>query len=411
MKLIMEKLNIAVFFGGKSFEHDVSILTGLEACHSLDTSKYNIIPVYLDLKNNLWTGEALLDKRMYPLSDYGKKIVQEARILVGEEHPALQITKQGLFFKSHEKIKFDVALLAFHGEYGENGHIQGLCEVANIPYTGCRVLSAGLCMNKSIAKTLVKSVGVPTLDEFIIKKPTMEDFYDIEVLTKKMPFKFPVIVKPVALGSSVGVSKASNKDELNASVLQVFALGENALIEPFVENLEEYNVSVTRALSGKIEASIIEHPFKKNAEFLGFIEKYMSGAKSGKLGCGKAGSKLSTSVDKAGMISMTRDFDPKELTKKQKDQIVEWAIKAFEVLDCNGVVRTDFMYNSKTKEFYFTETNTIPGSFAYYLWEASEPSYSHTDLMTAIVNEALELYKNRKGDIILSMSNSKIFKD
>lgn len=406
----MDKINVAVFFGGKSFEHDVSILTGLEACYALDTDKYNVIPVYVDLQNKFWTGDALLDKNFYPLNNLGKKLISSAKIMVGEDKPTLQIQKQKMFIKSTEKIIFDVALLAFHGEYGENGPIQGLCEIANIPYTGCRTLSAAMCINKSIAKTIVSSVGVPVLDEIVIKRPIKNEFFDINDFTEQMQFKFPVIVKPVALGSSIGVSKANNKDELNVSVLQVFALGDDVLVEPFVENLEEYNISITKAINGKIKYSIIEHPLKKNAEFLGFVEKYMSSS-GGKCGCKKVGSKLMSSSKKSGLISLTRDFSPKELSDKQKEQIKEWAINAFEALECNGIVRIDFMHNSKTKDFYFTEANTIPGSFAYYLWEASEPSYTYTDLMTSLINEAFELNKNRKGDIILSSSKSKIFKE
>lgn len=406
----MDKKNIAVFFGGKSFEHDVSILTGLEACYALDTEKYNVIPVYVDLQNHLWTGDALLSKDFYPLNETNKKIINKSEILVGEEKPTIQIQKQKMFNKSLEKITFDVALLAFHGEYGENGPFQGLFELMDVPYTGCRTLSASLCMNKSVAKTLVSSVGVPVLDEILIKRPTNDQFFDVDDFTKQMSFKFPVIVKPTALGSSIGVSKASNKDELNVSVLQIFALGDDVLIEPFVENLEEYNISLTKAIDGEIKCSIIEHPLKKNAEFLGFVEKYMSNS-GGKCGCKKAGSKLMSASERAGLLSLTRDFEIKELTESQKEQIKAWAIDAFDVLECNGIVRIDFMHNSKTKDFYFTEANTIPGSFAYYLWEASEPSYTYTDLMDFLINEAIELHKSKKGNIILSSSKSKIFKE
>lgn len=406
----MEKINVAVFFGGKTFEHDISILTGIEACQSLDIDKYNVIPVYLDLKNNFWTGEALLDRRIYPLRDWGKELVKEARLLVGEDKPTLQVKTKGMFLSKLEKIHFDVALLALHGDYGENGPMQGLCDIAGIPYTGCRTLSASVCMNKSITKLIAKSVGIPVLEEFIIRKPLNTEFYDIELLTKNMPFNYPVIVKPVSLGSSVGVSKANNIDELNASVLQVFALGTDTMVEPFVENLEDYNVSVTRAFDGTTIASALEHPFKKDADFLGFAEKYLSG-NTGKCGCKKAGSKLESTSERAGFISMTREFNPKDLTKEQIEQVREWARKAFETLECNGVARIDFMCNSKTKEICFNEINLVPGSFAYYLWEGSEPSYTYTDLMDALVKEALELNKVKKGDVILSASKSVIFKD
>lgn len=405
----MEKLKVAVFFGAKSFEHDISILTGLEACQSLDVDKYEVIPVYIDLKNHFWTGEALLSRIFYPLTEEKKSLVNRCNVLMGEEKPTLMMEIDGMFRVKHKKINFDVALLAFHGDYGESGPIQGMFEMAGIPYTGCRQLSAGLCMDKIISKNIVKKVGVPVLDSFVIKKPEGGKFYDVEKLSESMPFDFPVIVKPVALGSSIGVSKAENREELNSSILEVFTLGEDVIIEPFVDNLEEYNISLTKAFDGTLKTSIIEHPFKKNAEFLGFVEKYLSG--DGKCSAKKVGTKLLSASQRAGMVTMTRDFNPKELSDNESKNIVEWAKKSFEALNCKGVVRIDFMCNSKTREFYFTEANTIPGSFSYYLWEASEPSYSYTDLMTALIEEALELNKEKKGDVILSASNSKIFNE
>ncbi|MDR3289961.1 MAG: hypothetical protein LBT02_01610 [Rickettsiales bacterium] len=402
-----DKINVAVFFGGKSFEHDVSILTGIEVCNSLDYTKYNVIPVYLDLKNQLWTGDALMSKTIYPLQDWSKKLLKKTQLLVGEDRPTLQFIEQGMFLKSTKRTTFDVAFCAFHGEYGENGPVQGMFEVASIPYTGCRVFAAGLAMDKSIAKMLAKNVNVNVLDEVIIKKPN-DDFFDIEDLTKNKNIKFPCIVKPISLGSSVGVSKATNQDELNISILQVFTLGDNALIEPFVENLEEYNVSVTKVFNGKTTASIIERPIKKDAAFLGFKEKYMSSGGGTKTNGIKIGTKFNNSND-SGMLSMTRDFSPKELSEKESETLKKWAINVFDILKCNGVVRVDFLCNSKTKEFYFGEINTIPGSLSYYLWEASEPSYTQTDLTGALVEEAIELNKKRKGEIILT--GSKIFKE
>jgi D-alanine-D-alanine ligase len=404
----MKKTTVAVFFGAKSFEHDVSILTGLEACKALDAEKFNVIPVYIDLKNQMWIGEALFDKKTYPLNDYNKRLLSRAKILVGKERPTLLATERGFIFFKTKKIYFDAALLALHGSYGEDGSLQGLCEFAGIPYTGCRPLSAAICMNKSISKQLVKSAGVSVLDEIIIKRPGNNEFYNIEKVTEKVNLPFPLIVKPLSLGSSIGVSKANDRSELNASVLGVFALGDDAMVEPFVENLEEYNISVTRVFTGKTTPSVIEKPIKQEASFLGFVEKYLAGGTKG--GVKKVGSKFDN-VRNAGMINISREYNPKDLTKEESARLKEWAVKAFDVLNCNGVVRVDFMCNSKTREFYFGELNTIPGSMSYYLWEGSEPSYSYTDLLTAMIDEAAVLSKFKSGDVILSASNSKIFNE
>jgi D-alanine-D-alanine ligase len=394
----MSKLTIAVFFGSKSFEHDISILTGLEVCQMLDFDRFDVIPIYIDIKNNMWTGEQLLKPTFYPLNKRKKRLLTKISVLVGEEKPTLRATKVGIIFSKSKNINFDVAFLALHGEYGENGMIQGMCELGGIPYTGCRALPSGVAMDKVISKTIAKSVGVPVLDDIVIRRKTNGEFFDIDKLTDAVEFPFPVIVKPTSLGSSVGVSKANNKDELNASVLEVFALGEDAMVEPFIENLEEYNVSVTKAFGGKTTPSVIERPIRKGASFLGFVEKYLSNGTKG--GSKSGGSKLGFSPARTGFISMTREFNPTGLGATQSVQLKEWAIKVFDAIGCNGVVRVDFLSNSKNGEFYFGELNTIPGSMSYYLWEASEPSYSYTDLLSSLVDEAIELNKSKKGDNI-----------
>ncbi|MDR2526875.1 MAG: hypothetical protein LBC92_03310 [Rickettsiales bacterium] len=399
-----KKIDIAVFFGAKSFEHDVSILTGIEVCRSLDDTKYNVIPIYLDMNNQFWTGDALMSKTIYPLRDWGKSMLKEAKILVGESRPTLRIKEQGMFFSSYKNITFDVAFCAFHGDYGEDGAIQGLFEVANIPYTGCRALSSSIAMNKSIAKMLVKNKDIPTLGDIVIKNHR-DDFFDIDKLTDEINIPFPLIVKPVSLGSSIGVSKANNKDELNVSILQIFALGEDVLIEPFVDNLEEYNLSATKIFNNKIMTSSIERPNKKDAEFLGFIEKYKSG---GSKKCGSKCGKFNND-NASGMLSMSRTINPDELSIEEQKKLRNWTEKIFETLNCNGVVRVDFLCNSKTREFYFGEINTIPGSLSSYLWEANEPPYVYTDITTAMIDEAIRLHNQTKGRIALS--SSEIFKE
>ncbi|MDR2760586.1 MAG: hypothetical protein LBB09_01935 [Rickettsiales bacterium] len=411
----MEKTTVAVFFGGNSFEHDVGILTGLGACRSFDREKFTVIPIYMDLKNQMWSGDRLFQWKTYPLEGAKKRLVSEARLMVGEEKPTLLITERRLFMKKTRKINFDAALLAAVGGAGEGGHLQGLCEMAGIPYTGCRALPSGIAMNKILAKKVAKSVGVPTLDDFVIRRPR-DEFFDIKDAAKDLPFKFPIIIKPTSLGSSVGVAKVNNSEELNMAILRVFGLGDDAMAEPFVENLEEYNISVTRAFTGEISTSVIERPDKKKSDILGFNEKYLSGDE-GKIGGGKLGWKFggeklpNYGEGRSEYFSQTHRIDPEELTVEQKENIVKWATDIFEALDCSGVARIDFLRNSKTKEFYFCEINTIPGSLAFYLWEASDNFYSYTDLLTALVEEALKLHREKKSDISLTASGSAIFRE
>ena len=400
----MEKKKVCVFFGGKSFEHDVSILTGIDVCFSIDSTKYDVYPVYIDIENNWWFGGDLLDKRSYPLNDRVKQNLLKMQFTVKNNRGFLKSQKGGIF--GRKKIDFDIAFLAFHGDYGETGYFQGLCETANIPYTGCDTKSSAVFMDKSLTKKIAKNLGIPVLDEEVIKKPINNEFFDIEELTSKIKLPLPLIVKPNSLGSSVGVKKATNNDELYAAILSVFALGDDALLEPFVENLEEYNVSVTRAF-GETRTSVIERPKKKNDELLSFNEKYRAGGSKSKMGGSKFGGGKFGNGGASAMINMTRDFNPEELSKEDTENIKKWATDIFEAVGGNGDPRIDFLCNGKTRELYFCEVNPLPGSFAYYLWEASEPSVNYTELLTALLEEAENKFTKKRQSIVLT--ESKIF--
>lgn len=400
----MQKKKVGVFFGGKSFEHDVSILTGLEVCATIDSTQYDVFPVYIDLDNDWWTGEELLDRHSYPLNDYVKQELKRTKLIIGKGKSYLEAEKNH-FFGRTKKIYFDIAFLAFHGDYGETGFIQGLMEIANIPYTGCNPEASAIFMDKSMTKRVAKTIGVPVLPEEIIKKPENQNFFDINKVIESIKLPLPLIVKPNSLGSSVGVKRAGSKEELATAILQIFALGDNVLLEPFVDNLEEYNISVSGAF-GETKTSAIERPSKKNNNFLDFNEKYKSGgSKEGarKLG----GMKLDNSANRGSMLSMSREYNPKELSPEERSNIQTWAKNLFDVVGGNGDPRIDFLCNSKTREIYLCEVNPLPGSFAYYLWEAAEHSKSYTELLNALLEEAENKAKSKRQSVVLT--ESKIF--
>lgn len=399
----MGKKKVGVFFGGKSFEHDVSILTGLDVCATIDSTQYDVFPVYIDLENNWWIGKELLNKGSYPLNDYVKQELSKTRIVIGNGKSYLETEKKGFFCKT-KKIHFDIAFLAFHGDYGETGFIQGLFEIAGIPYTGCNPEASAIFMDKSMTKRVAKTVGVPVLPEELVKKPENQNFFDVEKIVKNVKLSLPLIVKPNSLGSSVGVKKASNKEELSAAILQVFALGDDALLEPFVDNLEEYNVSVSRAF-GETKTSAIERPFKKNSSILSFNEKYKAGGSKG--GAKVGGAKFANTANQGSMLSMSREYNPKELTSEDIKNIQTWAKDLFDAVGGNGDPRIDFLCNSKTREIYLCEVNPLPGSFAYYLWEAGKPSKSYTELLTALLEEAENKARLKRHSVVLT--ESKIF--
>lgn len=400
----MDKKKIAVFFGGKSFEHDVSILTGLEAYFSIDTTVYEPIPVYIDINGAWWTGPDLLQRRSYPLTPGIKRRLGEASLIVGQGKPFIRVKRKAILTHTQD-IYFDCALLAFHGDYGEDGSFQGLFEAIQVPYTGTRVMASSVFMNKHITKRILRTLGIPVVDDILIQKPKKQKFMDVSALTKDLKIQYPVIVKPNSLGSSVGLTKAADLKELNAGILKIFSLGADALIEPYVENLEEFNISVSKVF-GETSFSAIERPKKKEDSegVLDFKQKYLSGSK-GKFGFKKT---FGPSELSSGLLGMTRDFNPKDLSSSEANNIRKWSALAFETLQGTGAVRIDFLCDTKKRLFYMNEVNTIPGSMSFYLWAAAKNPVIYTQLLTALIEEAFNEFEMRQGRTI-TLTESKIF--
>ena len=398
----MTRKKIAVFFGEQSFEHDISILTGLQAIKVIDQSKFEVFPVYIDLNRNWWTGNGLLKQDNYPLAVKQLKDITKVKFCLGDGVGYLQPVSGGIF-AAKKPIYFDAAFLAFHGDFGETGAFQGLMESAGIPYTGCRMLAANVFMNKVTTKQLCRTLGIPVLPEVVLNRPENKAFFDVKDITKDVNLPFPLCVKPLHLGSSIAVSKVTTKEELDSAVIKVFALDNQAIVEPFVENLEEYNVSVTR-IFGEPSCSAIERPAKKNA-ILDFADKYKAGGK----GKGVKGAK-SGNADIRGLVSLSREYNPKELTKEQREKILSWAKTLFVAMDGNGAPRIDFLCNTKTGELWLGEVNPIPGSFAFYLWENAEPKVNFTKLLTAIIEEAFA-EAGKKSLAYGTLKDNRIFED
>ncbi len=394
-----DKKTVAVLFGGKSPEHDVSILTGLQVIESIDSTAFDIIPVYIDQKGKWWTGKDLLDRKNYHFSDNTKKQLQQIQLNLGEDftsQPFFSSVKKSMLSKT-KKFAFDIAFFAFHGSAGESGQLQGVFETVGIPYTGPRVSSASIWMDKSISKRLFKEAGIKVLPELILKKEEKNNLETIKKLFKKEKLSFPVCAKPCNLGSSICVFKATDMTELYSAILEILKVDTEVMIEPFVKNLIEYNVAVTKSLTGKIEVSAIESPIK-NDDCLSFKDKYLSE--------GGIDNKLSVSLSE-GMASASRDLNPK-LTKEQKTFIVESAEKAFVATRGTGAPRIDFLCNNKSKEVWLNEINPIPGSLGYYLWEAKKVGF--TNLLTALIYEALsEKKKLDENTLDLKSFNASIF--
>ncbi len=373
------KTRIAVFLGGRSPEHDVSVVTGLQALQALDQSRFDAFVVYVTPRGEWLVGPGLDDRRNYlPDAALRGKLTDVTLDIAAGGAGRLLPRKTGLFSR-RPPVEFDVALLAFHGLGGEDGQFQGLFESANIPYTGMRTLASAVLMDKVATKRMLAGSGIPLLRQALVERPESGLPLAASLETPLAEIGFPCIVKPVHLGSSIGVGKADNIDEVRALLAAIFRLDTQALIEPFVPNLVEYNVAVAR-FGGAPRCSAIERP-KRVEDLLDFRQKYLSGG-----GDDKTGSKNLVQPSE-GMLSLTREINP-VLPGQQAPDIKRWALAAFEAVGGTGAPRIDFLCNEATGEIWLNEVNPCPGSFAFYLWEAADPPLGFTALLSALIDEA-----------------------
>ncbi|HEZ7985429.1 MAG TPA: D-alanine--D-alanine ligase family protein [Ruminococcus sp.] len=372
------KINLAVLFGGKSVEHEVSVISAVQAMASINKEKYNIVPVYMTKANEFYTGEKLFDINAF--KDIPALLSQCTECVFVRSEGKVQLIRQKMKkFGSNLISDIDIAFPIVHGTNVEDGGLQGYLHTLDIPYVGCDVLASAVGMDKFVMKILLKDAGFPVLDccrfsSFEIDK--------IDECAEKVEekFSYPVIVKPINLGSSVGISKASDRDGLIRSMEEAFSFADRILVEPAVVQLKEINCSVVGD-SESAEASVCEEPVQaSDDEILSYEQKYVGGGKSG-------GSK--------GMAALKRKI-PAEITPEQDEYIRKIAVDAFRYLGCNGVTRIDFMIDMATDKIYINEINTIPGSLAFYLWEPKGVKYS--ELLERMISLALKRY--RQGEKI-----------
>ena len=349
-----KKLNVAVMFGGRAVEHEISIISALQLIKALDYRKYNIIPVYIDPKGHWYQGEDLLNKKIYKYFHKYKNQLNRVTLLPEPNLPGLCIKKQNeavnTIVKNNEKfIPVDVFFPAFHGEIGEDGALQGLFEMASVCHTGGNVTTSSCAMNKHICKLMLKSAGIPVLPGFLVDKfDYLNNSKIVDLLESEKGLGYPLFIKPCSRGSSVGIAKAENRQELENALISVFKYDTQALVEPFQAEMFEINIAVLD--SDPPRTSVVEIPHSDSG-VLSYEDKYMTG------GSKKDG------TESSGMADLARSINPKDLSQELKDKAKEYALKAFNLLKCNG--RFDFMYVEKDKELYFNELNPLPGSLPF----------------------------------------------
>ncbi len=369
------KTKVAMMFGGKSVEHEVSVISGIQAILSMDTEKYEVIPVYMTKSNKMYVGEDIGKIESYKDIDGLLKRSQRV-IMINQGEKVSLISYPFKKFGKNTEISIDVAFPVVHGTNVEDGAFQGYLKTLGIPFVGCDVTASAIGMDKYIMKAVLKENDVPVLDAKLF---TLSDYEDMDSLIEKVEnsLGYPVIVKPVNLGSSVGISVAKNKVELVNSIDDAFRYATKVLVEHAITNLREINCSVLGDENEAI-ASECEEPMHTK-DILSYEDKYVSNAKGG-------GSK--------GMASVSRKI-PADLSLEKREEVRELAVKSFKTLGCNGVSRIDFMIDEDNGKLYFNEINTIPGSLAFYLWEPIGIPYK--ELLDRMIQLALKRVRTEES--------------
>lgn len=363
------KIKLAVMFGGKSTEHEISIISAIQAIGSINKEKYEVIPVYITKNNEFYVGE-----KIGKISSYTNipKLLKESQrvIFVSNGHGADIVKYPFKVFGNGIYNTIDIAFPIVHGTNVEDGNLQGYLHTLGITYVGCDVLSSAVGMDKYVMKTILKDNEIPVLD--CVVATSLEYDENQEQLAEKLENKigYPLIVKPINLGSSVGISKASDRAELLESLETAFTFSQRVIAEKAVQNLKEINCAVLGDFE-YAESSECEEPVNSD-DILSFEDKYIGGGKDG-------GSK--------GMATLKRKI-PADITDEQRSFIRELAVKAFKCLGCSGVSRIDFMMNTETGQIWLNEINTIPGSLSFYLWEPIGVKY--TKLLDRMIELALK---------------------
>ena len=371
------KIKVGVLFGGNSVEHEVSVISALQACNSFNKEKYEIIPVYITKSGQMYCGDGIGEITEY--SNIPALLKKSQRVILVSENGKLNIMRYPMKKFGDNLINtIDVAFPIVHGTNVEDGTLQGYLHTLGVPYVGCDVVSSAVGMDKYVMKAVLKYNDIPVLDCKIV---TVKE-YTVNIAETKATLEskigYPMIVKPINLGSSVGIKIARNGEELEEAMEYAFQFANKVLAEHAIMNLKEINCSVCGDYE-EAEASECEEPVNSD-EILSYEDKYVSGGKSGS--------------GKSGMSSLKRKI-PAEISPETREEIRTMAVKAFKCLGCSGVSRIDFMIDMDSGKVYLNEINTIPGSLAFYLWEPVGVKYPQ--LLDRMVSLALKRQREEEA--------------
>jgi len=383
----MGKIQLGVVYGSRSCEHEVSVISALQLMRAADRDKYDVTPIYISMRGEWFTGEPLFDLRTYVNFNPNTKGLVKVQPDVTAGSGALMTVEpaKGLF--GHEQVKLaarlDCVIPVLHGMHGEDGTLQGMLEMCNVAYTSSGVAASAVGMDKAYMKQFFRGGGFPVLPERRALRETWEKNPDAVIGDVEENLPYPVFVKPASLGSSIGVSKARDRETLKEALALAFTFDRKAIVEKGLENPLELNCSVL-GYGAEARPSEIEMPIT-GGDLLSFMDKYLQGDASAK-----------------GMASLKRVL-PAPIEPELRERIQNLSVEIFRNMDCKGVVRIDYMYDAQTDGLYITEINTIPGSMAFYLWEPCGVPYAK--LIDEMVTYALRAHAEKNDSNYAFSSN------
>ena len=362
---------VGVIFGGRSVEHEVSVITAMQIIENMDRTKYRPVPIYIDKEGKWLTGDCFLEFENYKNNNF----IDSKEIVISPNYKDNKLYANPQTLKTFGKKilgEIDIAFPAIHGTNGEDGTIQGLFELIDIPYVGAGVLGSSVGMDKILMKDVYKANGLPIVDYYWFYRTRWENEKELVMEEIEEKLEYPLFVKPANLGSSIGISKAKDKEGLINSIEIAINYDRKIIIEKAVENPREINCAVM-GYDEEIITSLCEEPLGWK-DILSFEDKYIN------------------TNEKGGKSTGERRIIPAEITDNMREEIERLAKKAFTTIDARGVSRIDFLVDEK-ENIYINEINTLPGSISFYLWEGK--GYDFQRLINELINIGIKVYEEK----------------
>ncbi len=369
------RTSVAVIFGGRSVEHDVSIVTGCQIMRAFPAARYEIVPVYIARDGKWYTGEPLVQLEHYQDKDIiNREGVTSCLLSPDVRHHGLIINPLAGRFRKSQIKRIDIAFPAIHGSHGEDGSLQGLLELADIPYVGYATLGSALTNDKILTKMVLRQAGISVLEDYPFSREQWLKQPELVMDGILNKFDYPLFIKPATLGSSIGIGRADSESLLRSSIDIAANFDRRILVEPAITDGIEINCSVM-GYADQYEASTLEQPLSWDT-FLSYEDKYLRGGE--------------------GMKSAER-LIPAPIGEELTRRIKEISIAAFKAVDGRGIARIDYLVRPAQAEVYLNEINTMPGSLAFYLWR--EDGYTATDLVEKLTQLARDASAAKRRNI------------